>query len=143
MKANTILFTAFMLFCILSCNQQEKETNVLSFGPKVVEANGYVVLKDSMAEPKIIPVGKPKVVPVGNPKVVTIPTNVHPVGNPKVIVAGTPKVCTPGQDSFTLPKTVRAIERPFVAGIPEKVLAKEATSKDPNPYSRHNIKGFQ
>ena len=128
-----------LILCFFSCNQQAEKTNALSFVPKVVEAHGYIVPKDSMATPKVIPVGKLKVVPVGKPKVVTIPTNVYPVGNPKVVLAGEPKVCIPGQDSFSLPKTVPAIHRPFEAGIPEKTIAKEATFKDPNP---HNFSSF-
>ncbi len=80
--------------CFFSCNQQEENTEEIFFAPKVVEAHGYVVPKDSIAQPKVILVGKPKVV--------TIPTNVHPVSSPKVVVAGIPKVRTPGQDSFSL-----------------------------------------
>ena len=83
MKAITLLLTTLTLFCLLSCNQQEEKSNALYFAPKIVEAHGYVVPKDSIAEPKMILAGKPKVVPVGNPKVVTIPTNIHPIGNPK------------------------------------------------------------
>ncbi len=138
MKTDTpiyrLLFAVFIIG-LFSCNQQKEKKNVLSFAPKVVEAHGYIVPKDSVAQPKVILVGKPKIVPVGKPKVITIPTNVHVISNPKIVLAGVPKVCTPGQDSFSLPKTVPAIERPFIVGKPEKVIAKEATSKDPNPYS--------
>ena len=99
------------------------------------ESPGYVVPKDSMAEPKVIPVGKPTVVRAGKPKVVLTNTNVHPAGIPKVVIAGIPKVCTPGQDSFSLPKTVPAIDSPFIAGIPEVVIAKEAYTKEQNPQN--------
>ena len=103
--------------------------------PKVVEAHGYVVPKDSMAEPKVVPAGKPKVVRAGKPKVVLTNTNVHPAGIPRVVKAGVPRVCTPGQDGFSLPKTVPAIDSPFMAGIPEVVIAKEAYTKDQNPQN--------
>ena len=59
----------------------------------------------------------------------------HPAGVPRVVVAGVPKVCTPGQDSFSLPKTVPAIDSPFTAGIPEVVTAGEASTKDHNPQN--------
>ena len=62
------------------------------FSPKIVEAHGSVVPKDSMATPKVIPVGKLHVVPVGKPQIVTIPTNVHPIGNPKVLFSDIIKV---------------------------------------------------
>src|SRR6185503_4285845 len=113
------------------------------FAPKIVEAHGYVVPKDSVAEPKVVPVGKPKVMPAGKPKVVLTNTNVHPAGIPKVVTAGVPRVCTPGQDSFSLPKTVPAIDSPFLAGIPEVVIAKEPYTKDQNPYNFSSFSKLQ
>ncbi len=59
----------------------------------------------------------------------------HPAGIPRVVVAGVPKVCTPGEDGFSLPKTVLAIDSPFIAGIPNIVVAKEAYSTDQNPQN--------
>jgi len=88
-----------------------------------------------MAEPKVIPAGKPRVVRAGKPKVILTNTNVHPAGIPKVVIAGVPKVCTPGQDSFSLPKIVPAIDSPFLAGIPEVVIAQNASTKDQNPQN--------
>jgi len=127
------------IICLFSCNSNQEHTSVNSFAPKIVEARGYVVPKDSMAEPKVVPAGIPKVVPIGEPKVTFINTNVHPAGIPRVVIAGIPKVCTPGQDSFSLPKTVPAIERSVMAGIPETVIAKEAFIKDQNT---HNFSSF-
>ena len=133
MKIGATLAIAALLV-IFSCNPNQ-EQSPLSFSPKVVEAHGYVVPKDSMAEPKVIPAGKPRVVRAGKPKVVLSIRNVHPAGIPRVVIAGVPKVCTPGQDSFSLPKTVPAIESPFIAGAPEVVVAKEAYTKDQNPQN--------
>src|SRR6185295_17857511 len=45
------------------------------------------------------------------------------------------KICTPGKDSFALPKEVQAIKRPVLAGIPEMVVAPEAVSKEHNPQN--------
>ena len=130
----SLLFTV-LIVCILSCKQQDGKTKVLSFAPKVVEARGYVVPKDSMAIPKVIPIGKLRTAAVGKPKIFIIPSNVHLVGNPKVVVAGIPKVCTPGQDSFALPKKVAAVAKPIIAGFPEVIIAKDASIKDQNPES--------
>jgi len=107
------------------------------FGPKVVEAHGYVVPADSLSAPKVIPVDESKLkrVPAGRPKVVATNTNIHPAGTPRVVVAGTPRVCTPGQDTFQLPRTVPAVDSPFVAGVPEVVLAKSPIAKDRNPQN--------
>src|SRR5688572_13837733 len=95
------IFYFIVFFSVLQCaceRTQNQQTRLESYAPKVVEARGYVVPKDSMAEPKVIPVGKPRVVRAGKPKVVFTDTNVHPAGIPRVVIAGLPKVCTPGQD---------------------------------------------
>jgi ligand-binding sensor domain-containing protein/class 3 adenylate cyclase len=136
MKIYPFLSAAIILL-LFSCNQQEQQTNAVTFDPKVVEAHGYVVPKDSMAEPRVIFVDEKKLkkIPVGVPKVVLTNTNVHPAGIPKVVIAGSPKVCTPGQGNFSLPKTVPAIDSPFMVGIPEIVIAKEAYAKDQNPQN--------
>ncbi|MCX6312891.1 MAG: hypothetical protein NT084_14805 [Bacteroidetes bacterium] len=98
-----------------------------------MEAKGYLVPKDSVQEPKAILAGKPEIVKAGNPKVVPTNTNIVLAEKPKIILAGKPRVITPGQDTFLLPKTVPAIDSPFVAGIPEVVIAKDAYVKDQNP----------
>src|SRR4026207_404775 len=100
MRTRTI-FAIAALLVIFSCKPNQ-EQRPLSFSPKVVEAHGYVVPKDSMAEPEVIPAGKPTVVRAGKPKVVLTNTNVHLAGIPRVVIAGGPRVCTPGQDSFSL-----------------------------------------
>ena len=97
-----------------------------------MEAKGYIVPKDSMATPKSVLAGKPKVVIAGKPMAVLANTNIHLAGIPKTVIAGTPKICTPGKDIFPLPKVAQAINRPFIAGIPEVVIAKDAGSKDQN-----------
>jgi hypothetical protein len=95
------------LVVIVSCKPDQEQRRP-SFAPKVVKAEGYVVPKDSMAEPQVIPARKLRVVRAGKPKVVLINANVHQAGIPRVVTAGLPRVCTPGQDSFSLPKNVPA-----------------------------------
>jgi ligand-binding sensor domain-containing protein/signal transduction histidine kinase len=133
MKTQTVFITALLIF-IFSCKQQKENSTVLSYSPKVVEAHGYVVPKDSMAEPKLLPVGEPWVVPAGKPKVTPVATNVHPVGNSEIILADT-TVHTPGQGSFSLPKTFPAIGKTILAGSPEVIIAKDAVAKDQNLYN--------
>jgi ligand-binding sensor domain-containing protein/signal transduction histidine kinase len=122
---------------LFSCNLREEKTTTRTFGPKVVEARGYVLPADSLAVPKVIPINESKLkkVPVWKSKVVPANTNVHLAGTPKVVKVGTPRICTPGQDTFLLPKTVPAIDSPFVAGIPKVVLAKDPAVKDRNPQN--------
>jgi ligand-binding sensor domain-containing protein/signal transduction histidine kinase len=130
-------FFVGIIFFVVSCNSKQEHVRPISFAPKVVEAHGYLVPKDSMAEPRIILVDEKKLkkIPVGVLEVVPTNTNVHPAGIPKVVIAGVPKICTPGQGNFSLPKTVPAIDSPFIAGVPEIVMVKEAYAKDQNPQN--------
>jgi len=133
MHTNTrTILPIIALVLIYSCDRNRKQSLRLS-SPKVVEAHGFVVPKDSMAKPEIILVRKPRVVKAGNPKKVFAPTNVHKAGIPRVVKAGTPRICTPGQDTFSLPKVITAIHHPFMAGVPEVVTAQKAYAKDQNP----------
>ena len=63
-----VLGLCFLFACV---NRNEKNIAQLNL-PKVVPAQGNIVHKNSMAEPKVILVdeGKLKKVPVGKPKVV-------------------------------------------------------------------------
>ena len=126
------LFLLSLVWALLfSCSEKENNTDKPQ-GPKVVEARGYVVPKDSMAQPTEIPVdytnlekiaaGKPKMIPAGN--------NVFPAGQAKVVPVGMPRVTILGTDSFTLPKMVRAIDKPFLAKQPKPVAALPFRMKD-------------
>ncbi len=127
----------FALLLVLSCTRQQDQKGTASFAPLVVEAKGYVVPNDSMAEPKVIPVDESKLkkIPVGKLTSVPSNTNIHLAGISKIVLAGRPKVNTPGQDSFSLPKTVPALDSPFFAAMPEIVIAKDAHIKDQNPQN--------
>jgi hypothetical protein len=119
MKTKSTCFLA-LIFIFCACHDN-KETAGSYKGPRVVEAKGYVVSKDSMELPVVIPVDENKLrkITAGKPTVVSINTNIHAAGAPKVIPAGVPRVNTPGTGMFALPKTVPAIDRPFIAGNPE------------------------
>ena len=137
-------FISVLIF-LFSCSRPQELSIPSSFNPKVVEAKGYVVPKDSLDEPKVILIDESKLkkIPVGKPKVVLIHSNIHLAGTPKVIKAGIPRVSTPGQDIYSLPETYSAIDNPIVAGIPEVVLAKDPAMKDQNPHSFSNFSEMQ
>ena len=128
-----VLFIAGLFF--FSCTQPKEQEHSTIIAPKVMTAIGYTVPNDSVTPPKVVVVDERKLkkIKAGTPKVVPTHTNVHPVGKPKIVLVGTPRVCIPGQDTFLVPKTVPAIDRPFTAGIPEVVIAKDALVKDQNP----------
>ena len=135
MNLNKLHSILYILLLLLSCNRQHEKNQQRNFGPKVVAANGYVVPNNSMAAPVVVSIDESKLkkIPAGNPKVTATSTNVHIAGEPTVVTAGKPRICTPGQDTFLLPKVVTAIDSPFVAGIPQIVTAKDAAIKDQNP----------
>ncbi len=128
-----------------SCNQKPDGSS-RNHQLKIVEVKGYVVPDDSIRQPKIVPAGNPIVIPSTKPKVTSILPTLNLASNPKVVVAGLPKICTPGQDSFSLPKIVPAIHNPIVAGLPKVTPAKEVSSTDPNPQnfsSFNKLQGLQ
>ena len=73
---------------VLSCARQQDQKSTTFFAPAVVEAKGYVVPKDSMAEPQVIAVDESKLkkIPVGKLTSVPANTNIHPVGIPKIVL---------------------------------------------------------
>jgi ligand-binding sensor domain-containing protein/signal transduction histidine kinase len=131
------LLLIFFLLSILSCSRQQDQKRPNSYFPKVVEAKGYVVPKDSMDDPKVTSTEEIKLdeINAGKPTVVHTNTNVHFAGIPKIVLAGKPRICIPGQDTFSLPKTVPAIDTHDVAYVQEIVIAKDAYAKDQNPQN--------
>jgi ligand-binding sensor domain-containing protein/class 3 adenylate cyclase len=135
------------VFILVACSRFNEDSSLIAHLPKVVEAKGYVVPKDSMAEPQVVLVDESKLtkVPVGKPKVVPTNINVHPAGVGKVIVLDETKLrkIVPGTDTFALPKTVPAIDSPFVAGISEVVVAKDPYIRDQNPQNFSSFSKLQ
>src|SRR5690242_14394270 len=100
MKSEISSIIVSLLF-LFSGKQLQEPTPPNPILPKMVEVQGYIVPKDSIALPKTIPAGNPKVVRAGLPTVVPASVNVHLAGTPKSVIAGTPRICTPGKDSFS------------------------------------------
>jgi len=97
-----------------------------------------------MAPPEVVPVPRVKSIAVGKLKTVNLESNVFPVGIPRIIKAGVPRICTPGQDTFKLPKVIPAIaERGISVQLPEVILAKDPGVKDNNPESFMSFKQLQ
>ncbi|MBC7865879.1 MAG: hypothetical protein IAF38_23090, partial [Bacteroidia bacterium] len=137
-----IIYNLSFIIFFTSCTESTKQ-RPNSFAPKVTEAKGKWINPDSVEKPKTILAGIPVTVKAGQPTVNPTNLNVHIAGEPKVTLAGTPKVCTPGQDSFSLPKTIPAIGKTKPAGIPEVVIAKDAAAKDVNPANFSFYKTLQ
>jgi ligand-binding sensor domain-containing protein len=139
----TVLFSSVIFLFMTACNRSQEEQKPNLFSPKVVEAKGYVVPKDSMAEPKVVPAGKPNVVKAGKPEVVLTNTNVVAAGSPQEFRIGLPTVFTPGKDTILLPKSVPANGHTYTGGIPEVVVAKDPRIKDINPKNFSSFSKLQ
>lgn len=126
-----IFIIATLVVGFYSCS--EKGTRVSDSNlPKIVEAKGYVVPKDSITEPLVISFDEAKLkkFPVGKPRIVPTNLNVHPVGEPNVVLVGKPRVVTPGRDTFSLPNVVPAIDSSFIGKQPTPIPALPFTMKD-------------
>ncbi len=135
MNKYNVLFIVVVTF-LLSCSN-DKKAQIETIIPKRTEVKGYIVPKDSMAQPNVITVdeNKLKKIALGKPKIVPTNLNVHSAGKPKVIVAGKPSVCVLGKDSFSLPKIVPATDSSFVAKHPKPVSSLSLRMKDAAIYN--------
>ena len=132
---NKILLTILIILLTLACTKQQSQDTLLVHSPLIVEAKGFILSEDSVAKPKIVLAGQPTRIPVGKPNAIYTNTNEFLAGQPTIILAGNPRINTPGQDSFLIPKTVTAIDKPFIGGMPIVETAKDAYIKDQNPQN--------
>ena len=136
MEKKITYFFLLSFFLQISCTQEKQKQETPDFPPpEVFDAKPYVVPQDKMAPPEITPAIETISRAVSKPKVTTLKSNVFPVGKPKVVAASAPKICTPGENGFSLPEIVPAIDSIVPAGLPEIVLVKDIQIKDNNSAS--------
>ena len=87
---NLLICTTVLSLLLITCTRKQEQKNQKNFAPKVIEATGYIVPKDSMAMPKVILVDISRLAKTPARKVAIIPanTNVHVAGAAKIILAG-------------------------------------------------------
>src|SRR5262245_44439457 len=125
------IFVLIITVFLFACGRQKEQQEPPDFQPpEVFDAKPYVVQQDKMTQPKITPAIETVSKAVSKPKVTTLKSNIFPVGKPKVVVAGAPKICTPGENGFTLPEIVPAIDSTVPAGPPGIILVKDIQTKD-------------
>ncbi len=140
----------YILFCVAlllsGCTGQEHAHKGIP-APQVVIAAGYVVPEGSLAPPVVIAVDESKLkkVPAGKPIVVPTGMNVEPaiVGKAVAVNHKLLTIITPGTGNFPLPRTVAAIDSPFIAGVPVPVIAKDAYIKEQNPQNFSSFSKLQ
>jgi signal transduction histidine kinase/ligand-binding sensor domain-containing protein len=132
-----------IFFLFLSCTKPSQQGGVTIPGPKSAIAKGYFVPHDRVPEPKVVVAGVPEEMPIKKRIVPVTIFNKRIPGNPKIIPVSNLQKITPGKDGVPLPKTVPAISKPFIPGVPEVVKAKDAFVKDQNPASFSSFNKLQ
>jgi len=132
---NKFLYTILVVLVTLACTKQQSQNKSLASSPLIVEAKGIVVPDGSMINAKTVLAGQPAKIPAGKATIVNTNTNEFAAGQPTIILAGTPQIITPGQGDIPIPKIIRAIDNPFIAGMPVVETAKDAYIKDQNPQN--------
>lgn len=126
----------------MGCKHEQSNT-VFGVGPKMVKANGYVVPKDSISPPKILPREVPITVPAIKNTMVAKSANVHQIDSTRTRYTIIPDIATPGENGILLPKVVPAKGKVAMAGLPKVVAAQEVKSLDPNPYNFSSFNKLQ
>ena len=143
MKVKIIYIILLFSALLNACKEQNKQpANLDTYALKVVKANAPEV-RVIKIPPEVIPVKNVQSKTAGKPKIVHLNSNVHQAGTPKVISAGKPVICTPGNDTFKLPKIVPATGKSFLTGLPEVFDAKDPFIKDKNPSGISSFKVLQ
>jgi hypothetical protein len=120
------------VWILFACKQRPNES-IRNHQVRVVEARGYVVPKDSIAPPKILPRKKPRVVPAIHNKMVAAKSNVHIIDSLKTSFVVEPKIVTPGQNSVLFPEKLPATGKTVATGLPTITSANEVNAIDLNP----------
>ncbi|MEO7801127.1 MAG: two-component regulator propeller domain-containing protein, partial [Ginsengibacter sp.] len=143
MKEKIIYIIIFLSSLLNACEQQNKPLDNLNpYAPKIIKTN-LPEVRVIEIPPEVIPVKNVQSKTAGKPKIVHLNSNVQLAGTPKVISAGKPVICTPGNDTFKLPKIVPATGKSFLTGLPEVLDAKDPYIKDKNPAGINSFKVLQ
>ena len=133
-----LLIIVSLLIVLLSCSKSSKEeSNKRSI--KRIESKGIWINPNTVQKPTVVLAGIPTTIPAGNPDVKPTNLNIKIAGIPKVIPSGTPVVCTPGSDTFSLPKIIPTTGKKVVAGIPGIVVSKDMVQKEQNSANISNL----
>jgi ligand-binding sensor domain-containing protein/signal transduction histidine kinase len=130
-------------FCLmqLACETPKEEQASFDLkAPRIVEAKSHKIPSEKTVPAKVVPVVGVKSVVAGKPEVVYIKSNVFPARPTRIISAGSPKLVIPNGEHFKPPEVVVAVDSPFIAGPPERILLKEPFIKENNPESFSSIK---
>ena len=129
------LLDMLLLFGVIlnSCKQHNADSEK-KYRLRVVDAKGYLVSKDSIEPPKIIPRENPRMVPAIANKMFVAQANEHKIVRKGTVFYVVPQVFTPWWDSFLPLKKVAAINLPIKTGLPTVFAVKEVRFINPNQH---------
>lgn len=133
------VLTALIFACTPGKNQLKEPVS----GPVTVEASGYIVPKDSLSGPEIVPAGKPITVRVGKLEETQEVSIRIPLSSTEIINLSLPRVKTIGTKGVAMPKVVEAKINPVYCKAPELVAVKDFYVKDINPYNFSSLSKLQ
>jgi two-component system sensor histidine kinase ChiS len=126
----TLLLVTLSLF---SCNKLHEQNSGEPVIQKIIETTDLSVSKENISKPVLEQLGKPKVGLAGKPQIVLTNRNIHLAKIPPKTTARIPIEIAYNLDTLTLPKSIKALGKSLLAGIPEVVIAKDPYIKDKNP----------
>ncbi|MEN6551360.1 MAG: two-component regulator propeller domain-containing protein [Methanobacterium sp.] len=128
-----LLLIITLLLILIACSSDNDHTGEAASISREIIDSGYIVPKESISQPEIIPSGNPYITRIG--KITKIPegSNIRLAVESKDIKRLTPVIKTMGENGIKSPKSIRSIEKPLFCKAPEVVLVKDAYIKDINP----------
>ena len=135
MKKYTIIYLFVLI--IISCNHKDEKNTIKFNTVRFEKVDGFVNHKDSNIIPDFISIDERKLKKIKIPKlkIAEINNNVHLIKNTKPLLIGKPKLIKKAKDSVFFINSNFDKDNIILAGMPEVVFAKDATTKYPNPQS--------
>jgi len=132
-----------LFFLLSACSGGQPKEKENSIKPSIIEAAGYVVPKDSVSPPEIVPVGKPTVIKTGNLKQKSVGSSLLSASAPKKLTTLPPVKREIGTNGFTKPNVIKTQEKNILCEEPEPVIVKDPFFKDINPSNFFYFGRFQ
>jgi len=142
MVKSKFLLPVLIIF-LFACTQGKNQSGEPVSGPIKVEANGYIVPKDSLSSPETVPAGKPITVKVGKLAETQETSNIHPAKKPEIFTPSEPAIKVYIGSKQGLQGSVVAIGKTVFCKAPEMVLVKEPYVRDINPLNFSNFSKLQ
>ncbi len=137
-------FLLFVLTALLfACTHGKNKSGEPVSGPITIEANGYIVPKDSLSSPETVPAEKPITVRVGKLAETQEISNIHPAKKPEIYTPSEPAIKVYKESTPEFNGSAAAIGKTVFCKAPEMVLVKEPYVKDINPLNFSNFSKLQ